>query len=58
MLVDQSGFNIPFLYVRIPQCKIGNKFKISCDLGLFLSYSLVTQHFPCISFSFSPLHLY
>ena len=58
MLVDQSGFNIPFLYVTIPQCKIGNKLKTSCDLGLFLTYSLVTRHFPCISFSFFPLHLY
>ena len=48
MLVDQLGFNIPFLHVMIPLCKIGDELKTSCDLGLFLSYSLVTRHFPCI----------
>ena len=48
MLVHQLGFNIPFLYVMIPQCKIRDELKTSCDLGLFLSYSLVTWHLPCI----------
>lgn len=46
MLVDQSGFNMRFLYVMILQCKIGDELKTSCDLALFLSYSLITQHFP------------
>lgn len=48
MLVDQSGFNMPFLYVMILQCKIGDELKTSCDLELFLSYSLITQLFPYI----------